>query len=161
MSDPVDATWPPPEGTTWDGIPVAKGPPYGASIVVYRSIGSHVEYLVLHRQHLGTDYEGDWAWGPPGGARLPGESVEECATRELAEEAGLDVPLTRTNFGTASWAVFMVEVDDAEIALSPEHDRYRWVDAEEAVSVCLPQVVAGPFISVQSTLGEPMSRRKR
>jgi 8-oxo-dGTP pyrophosphatase MutT (NUDIX family) len=30
-------------------------------------------------------------WGPPGGAREPGESVTECVVREVAEEVGLDL----------------------------------------------------------------------
>ena len=59
--------------TTWDGLPVAREKPYGASILVWRRAGAGREWLVLHRAHHGRDYAGDWGWTPPAGARLPGE----------------------------------------------------------------------------------------
>jgi 8-oxo-dGTP pyrophosphatase MutT (NUDIX family) len=127
-------------------------PLYGASIVVFRRENSRIQYLILHRKHLGTQYEGDWAWGPPGGARLPDESVEDCASREMLEETGVDVPLTRTTFGIDDWVVFVAEVEDDDIVLSDEHDRFRWVGLDDAVASCLPQFTAEPFALVDALL---------
>ena len=71
---------------TWDGLPVAREAPYGASVVVRREDSA---YLVLHRAVNGAEYVGDWAWTPPAGSRQPGESVYAATLRELAEETGL------------------------------------------------------------------------
>src|SRR5262245_32576121 len=105
--------------------PISPTPPYGSTIVVYRWIGQVPEFLVLHRGQNGPDFEGDWAWGPPAGARYPGEDVGRCAERELYEETGLQLTLQRTNAGTITWVVYLADAtDDAKVRLSPEHDRY-------------------------------------
>lgn len=129
---------------TWDGKPIASQAPYGAAVVVYRRAPSGPEFLVLHRAHHGTEYEGDWAWTPPSGARLPGEAVEACARRELLEEAGLEAPLRRVERGKGEWAIFCGEVGvDAKVQLHDhEHDRFEWVSFDEAVRRCRPRKVA-------------------
>jgi 8-oxo-dGTP pyrophosphatase MutT (NUDIX family) len=127
---------------TSDGQPVSRERPYGVAIVVRRAGDRGPDWLVLHRAHNGPDYEGDWAWGPPAGARLPGEAPDECARRELAEEAGLDLPCVRTRCGSRDWSVYTAEAPpDAEVTLSPEHDVYRWLPLEEAAGACLPASV--------------------
>jgi hypothetical protein len=76
---------------TWDGEPIAPDPPFGAAIVVFRendAAGGLLQFLLLHRVPRGTDDDGAWAWGPPAGARHPGEPLLACATRELREETG-------------------------------------------------------------------------
>ena len=129
--------------TTWDGRPVSPEPPHGASIVVYRRARDGYEYLILHRAHNGPDYEGDWAWTPPSGARLPGEPLAACAARELKEETGLFLTPRATELGSAEWAVYAVEVDaDAPITLDAEHDRFQWIPLAEALQRCRPPVVA-------------------
>jgi len=119
---------------------------------VFRRENGRIQYLILYRKHLGTQYEGDWAWGPPGGARLPDESLEDCATREMLEETGVGVPLMRTSFGIDDWVVFVAEVEDDDIVLSDEHDRLRWVGLDDAVASCLPRFVAEPFAQVDALL---------
>ena len=48
--------------STWDGLPVAADPPYGASVLVWRrDAGGERQWLLLHRAHGGPDYAGDWA----------------------------------------------------------------------------------------------------
>src|ERR1700734_4096021 len=75
--------------TTWDGEPISREPPHGATIVVASRAPEGWRYVLLHRAHHGPDYAGDWAWTPPSGSRKPGEALAACAARELEEETGL------------------------------------------------------------------------
>ena len=134
---------------TWDGRPVSVEPPFGVSVVVWRPAAEGREFLVVHRAHEGPDYEGEWAWTPPAGARLPGEEVAECARRELLEETGLRLDCTPTDCGSAEWEVFVAEAPaDAEISLDPEHDRFAWLSASQAERVCLPASVGESIAAV-------------
>jgi len=132
---------------TWDGNPIAPEPPYGASIIVYRVMAHGTEYLVLHRAQRGPDYEGDWAWTPPGGARYPGEAVEACAERELLQEAGLGALCRRIDDAASDWAIFLAEArDTSEVVLNDaEHDRFEWVTSAEALTRCRPGHAARGF----------------
>jgi len=101
------------------------------------------EWLVLHRAHEGREYGGDWAWTPPSGARRPGETLEECAARELREEAGLALPLVRVDSPIDDWGLFVAEAPpDAEVVIDEEHDAFRWVPLTEAMVLCRPASVA-------------------
>jgi 8-oxo-dGTP pyrophosphatase MutT (NUDIX family) len=141
--------------TTWDERPIARERPYGSSVVVWRPTDAGREYLLLHRTAAGPpEYEGDWAWTPPSGARQPGELLEDGARRELREEAGLDLPLVETGLGTEEWHVYAAEAPaDVEVVLDPEHDRFRWVSAEEAARICLPPMVGRSVAAVEAWLG--------
>jgi 8-oxo-dGTP pyrophosphatase MutT (NUDIX family) len=105
-------------------------------VVCWRRSEESAEVLLLHRS--GSDGGVDWEWTPPSGARYPGETVTDCARRELAEETGLDltpepVALYR------NWALFAVEVPPGLVPkLDIEHDRFEWVDPEEAAQRCRP-----------------------
>lgn len=134
--------------TTWDGQPIAQEPPYGAMVLAYRMNGDQPEFLMLHRAEHGPDFEGDWAWTPPSGARQPGETIEECARRELWEEAGIEIDgslLTPASAHEVSqdWAVYHVRVAaDARVTLHDvEHDRFMWVPPGELLIRCRPRVV--------------------
>src|SRR5437763_15798625 len=108
-------------------------PPFGALIVVYRRILGRIEYLVLHRAHNGPEYEGDWAWGPPGGSRDPGETIDDCARRELHEETGLKLTLRRVPLDDPDWAASLAEPPaNAGIAMSSDHDRWPRLPARAA-----------------------------
>ena len=139
---------------TWDGLPVAREKPRVVAVVVCRrGDRGTIEYLLLHRAHHGPEYAGDWAWGTPAGARLPGESVEECARRELREEAGLELPLRPTDLGSDDIVVYEAKLeDDRAVALSPEHDAYRWLPLDEAMPLCLPSVVGDQLAAVAAAL---------
>jgi len=114
----------------------------GAAVVVWRRAQHGPEVLVLHRSAGGPDYDGDWAWTPPGGALDPGETHDECAARELLEETGLDLPITRVQQPPNRFAIFVCEADaEHEIVLSDEHDRYEWVSFEDACVRCQPTAV--------------------
>jgi 8-oxo-dGTP pyrophosphatase MutT (NUDIX family) len=144
--------WPEPL-RTWDGSPVARERPWGASIVLWRQAAEGREWLVLHRMHRGPYYDGDWAWGPPAGSRLPGESIDDCARRELEEETGLRLEPVPTDLGTREWAVYTAEAPPGStVLLSAEHDAFRWVPAEEAATRCLPPEVGASIRDAASLL---------
>ncbi len=128
--------------TTWDGKPVSSEPPFGASVVVYRRGADGLEFLLLHRAHAGPEYEGDWAWTPPSGARFPGEELQECALRELKEESGLELLIEETHSSTEEWAVFMAEASsNSPIHVDSEHDRFEWMALEKVREHCGPENV--------------------
>ncbi len=141
---------------TWDGLEIAADDPRGATVVVRRrTTAGAVELLLLHRNHYGPDYEGDWAWTAPAGSRQPGEAVYPAALRELAEEAGLtgldvfalDLSLSappREGLPPYHWAIFGADVErETEIDLvDPEHDRYEWLPPEACRERLLPGWVA-------------------
>jgi 8-oxo-dGTP pyrophosphatase MutT (NUDIX family) len=133
-----------PDWRTWDDAPRAREAPFGATVAVRRGD----EWLVLHRAHEGPHYEGDWAWTPPSGARLPGETLEDCAARELREETGLDLPFVRVQSPFDEWGLFVVEApSDAEVLLDDEHDAYRWLPLEDAVALCRPAAVGRGLVA--------------
>ncbi len=139
--------------TTWDGMPIHPEKPHGATVVVYRRRRRGLEFLLLHRAHYGPDYEGDWAWTPPSGARQPGETIEACARRELEEETGLRLEPVLTAFGSEDWAVFRSAMKGAaKVILSAEHDRYAWLQAREAIARCKPELVALPIKMLSEAL---------
>ncbi len=85
---------------------------------------------------------GSLAWGLPGGALEPGETIHECVLRECREELGCDVvigELTGVYFHAAHNShVFIfrcsLATDDA-IHLSAEHSEYRYFATAELSSV--------------------------
>jgi 8-oxo-dGTP pyrophosphatase MutT (NUDIX family) len=143
--------WP---DTTWDGLPVSAEPPHGVSVVVWRRSKNGVEWLLLHRAHHGPEYSGDWAWGPPAGARLPDEPIEECVRRELEEEVGHVFAARPTRCGAEDWPVYEAEAPpDLEVALSAEHDGCRWLPLEDAQALCLPAYVGDSLACVAALVG--------
>jgi 8-oxo-dGTP pyrophosphatase MutT (NUDIX family) len=128
--------------------------PFGCSVVVWRAGHRGREYLILHRRTpLGPDYEGEWAWTPPSGARNPGENPHDAAARELLEETGLQLEVAPTGVGGDQWAVYVAEVStEADIVLNDEHDRFRWVPAAEAGRLCLPATVGKSISAVETQL---------
>jgi 8-oxo-dGTP diphosphatase len=60
-------------------------PALTADAVVFRPAATGHEVLLIRRKH--PPFEGMWA--VPGGFLNEGETLEACATRELAEETGL------------------------------------------------------------------------
>jgi 8-oxo-dGTP pyrophosphatase MutT (NUDIX family) len=146
--------------TTWDGLPVSEEPPYGCTIVVFRHADNDLQILLLHRKHNGADYEGDWAWTSPAGARMPGESVDACARRELAEEAGLVLPVHPVACGAPDWCVHWAQApQDATITLDVEHDRYEWLAPDDALRRSAPERVRNDLACVIALLRHDSRRR--
>jgi 8-oxo-dGTP pyrophosphatase MutT (NUDIX family) len=132
--------------TTWDGLPVAPERPFACAIVVWREVEGRREFLVLHRLAVGgRGFEGDWAWTPPSGARQPGEEPDAAAARELLEEIGLALPLTALPglSATDDIALYVAQARaDVGVVLDDENDDCRWLPLADALSLCLPAVVA-------------------
>jgi 8-oxo-dGTP pyrophosphatase MutT (NUDIX family) len=141
--------------TTWDGEPVSREPPHGATVVVGSRSPDGWRYVLLHRGHRGPDWEGDWAWTPPAGSRKPGEDVAACATRELLEETGLRASPRPVLAAGTGWAVFVLEVPwGTQItADGAEHDRFEWVTYAEATRRCRPAEVVTSFVTGCESLG--------
>lgn len=139
---------------TWDGQPVSPVPPHGAAVVVAARNAEGFRVLLLHRAHYGPSYEGDWAWTPPTGGRLPGEPVEACAARELWEESGIEAAPIPVAVDGIEWALFVLEVDSdcAFTVDNVEHDRAEWVTADEALDRCRPEIVARGIAQALATL---------
>jgi 8-oxo-dGTP pyrophosphatase MutT (NUDIX family) len=144
--------------TTWDGLPVARERPFACAIVVWRKADGRREFLLLHRVAPGgPGFEGEWAWTPPSGARQPGETPDAAAERELLEEIGLVLPLTplRDRSATEDVALYVAEAPaDAQLVLDDEHDEFRWLPLEDALPLCLPQVVADGLANAAAWLDE-------
>lgn len=103
--------------------------------------------LVVHSVRRGS-------WDCPGGRREPGETVTDCAARELAEETGLQVPtdgFVRCGYERITvadpghWAanrplvqVFRAELDIARPTVVPgdDVDEAHWVSHDEFRDRC-------------------------
>jgi 8-oxo-dGTP pyrophosphatase MutT (NUDIX family) len=140
--------------TTWDGVPIADENPRGCSAIVWRGSPRRPEFLILHRRAAGpADFEGDWAWTPPAGSRQPGEDISQTVVRELREETGLELTCELTTLGTEEWVVYLAEApDDASVVLDHEHDRLRWLSAEDAAKRCLPAHVGETILAAHRLL---------
>lgn len=118
----------------------------GAAVIVYRESEGNLEFLILHRAHRGSDFEGDWAWTPPSGHKEEGETALECAKRELFEETRLTLDLKETDLGPRGIAVFVARAGDGDVVvLDEEHDRFKWADLETVLAKCRPERVAYDF----------------
>jgi aminoglycoside 6'-N-acetyltransferase len=140
---------------TWDGLQIAAEDPRGSSVAVRRfDDAGEVTHLVLHRAVNGPDYEGDWAWTSPAGARQPGEAIFAAALRELVEETGIVSDDVWAVDLSARWALFACDVpDDLEVDLvDVEHDRFAWLTADAASSRIVPTWVADEQIRRVATI---------
>lgn len=82
-------------------------------------------------QQRSNDINDPGLWAAWGGGREPGESLEQCATRELAEEGGYTGPIKLKRIGeNAKYVTFLGTVpSEFEPRANPEWQDYCWVEA--------------------------------
>ena len=131
----------------------------GVAVVVWRR-RAELEVLLLYRSLLGEDFNGDWAWTTPGGARDPDEPPAATAARELYEETGLKLICRPVRSAVAEAQrevevdVFVAEASGREgVRLSGEHDRYEWVQIDH-LDRCLPAWVGQMYREVLRFVGQ-------
>ncbi len=116
---------------------------FAAGVILFRRDDDRDRFLLLESARHGT-------WGFPKGHLEPGETLEQCAAREVQEETGglrYDlVPEFRevTRYVVAAHdgsqhnkevTYFLARVVSGELAISKEHRQGRWVDAAGALEL--------------------------
>ena len=118
-----------------------------AGALVWRIRDGELQVLAVHRPRYN-----DWSW--PKGKLDPGESIAECAVREVAEETGKQIalgqplPTLRYPVGEKQkvvkyWAAAVLPAGSKAIAARPrfkpaakhEIDRMRWLTVEKAQEI--------------------------
>ena len=117
------------------------------TVVVTAAIVERAGRWLVARRLKGTHLEGLWEF--PGGKIEPGESLEACLVRELAEELGVASRVLGQRWSTThDYPAKRVELHffDCEIDGEPKPllgQELRWVDASELAALPLPEADAG------------------
>ncbi len=117
------------------------------AVVVAAAIIERDGRWLMARRLKGTHLAGLWEF--PGGKVDPGESLEACLTRELAEELGVD-----SRVGGLRWSTthdypakrVVLHFYECTIAGEPRPllgQELRWVSASELASLPVPEADAG------------------
>ncbi len=98
---------------------------------------AHNRFLLLRRSLANRHFAGCWEW--PGGKLDPGEDFAAGLQREVREEAGLEIELTKlagaTQFEMPALHVILLCLEarpvTTAVRLSGEHDDFAWVPLGE------------------------------
>jgi mutator protein MutT len=118
-----------------------------AATVVAAAIVERDGRFLMTRRLQGTHLEGLWEF--PGGKADPGESLEACLARELAEELGVESRVGALRWSTThDYPSKRVELHffDCSIDGDPRPllgQELRWVSRAELGSLPLPEADAG------------------
>ncbi|NLX49933.1 MAG: NUDIX domain-containing protein [Methanospirillum sp.] len=113
---------------------MTRDPDAPLHLAVHAVIPDRRGRLLLLRRSEGSPYNpGRWEF--PGGRIERGEGVRDALVREVGEETGLAVGPGRLlgagneerHEGRVVHLVMAVVASDGEVALSEEHDAFRWV----------------------------------
>lgn len=116
------------------------------SMVVAKAVilNSSGEVLLLRRVKTDQNRPGDWDF--PGGGIEDDEDFIAGVAREIAEETGLTIRMSdlrllyaatqlfEANDESITRLLFTATLDTATVRLSAEHDEFRWVDIETALT---------------------------
>lgn len=136
-TSPVDAIGPAPFPSS--AVAVSDTVEQAAAVKVAVRHGGKI--LFLKRAASAALSPGRWDF--PGGRVTPGESPVEAVAREVREETGLTVDALRV-VDTWAWSPsetlhfvgigFAAETGDDRVRLSDEHDAFRWLTPEQAIT---------------------------
>jgi mutator protein MutT len=116
--------------------------------VVAKSVVTDDNGQVLLIRRSQSDVQRPGQWDFPGGGVEPGESFLQTVSRELQEEAGITASPTAFSLLYAATALqtfaegqesvtkmlFHIRLESRpDVVLSPEHDAFEWVSAEQAL----------------------------
>jgi 8-oxo-dGTP diphosphatase len=129
------------------------------NILILREIGEEQEVLICRRKSIGYGH-GEYAL--PGGKQKPGESMEECASRELLEETNLVLKKSRpisifvkknpdgSESDILSVGVMAIDWSGEVNTNEPErHDGWEWYKISNLPSPLFPptQIAISHFIN--------------
>jgi len=99
--------------------------------------------LILRRSD--TDKHRPLQWDLPGGHVELDETFKDAVRREILEESGQDIDVSKLQlvYGTSGtypgvgvrWLFFIGKASGSEVALSYEHDEFRWTSIDEAIEL--------------------------
>jgi 8-oxo-dGTP diphosphatase len=116
-------------------------------VVVAAAIIERDGCWLMARRLAGTHLEGLWEF--PGGKVDPGETLEACLVRELAEELGVGAQVGGLRWSTThDYHAKRVELHFYDCAIDAEPQpvlgqELRWVSASELARLPLPEADAG------------------
>jgi 8-oxo-dGTP pyrophosphatase MutT (NUDIX family) len=120
---------------------VTEAAHFVAAVVVFVFRGDRL--LALRRAPTADAAPGEWE--ALSGRVMPGEQPLDAARREAAEESGLRVTLlprpvvsymAKRNADDMLVVAYRAEAPGDDVALSDEHDDWRWVSLDEFAAIC-------------------------
>ncbi|UYQ76625.1 NUDIX hydrolase [Glutamicibacter sp. JL.03c] len=122
-----------------------------AGAIPWRILDDKLQVLLIHR----PKYD-DWSW--PKGKLDPGESIAECAIREVREEIGLritlGIPLSATAYSVkqkSKVVYYWAAKTDAQTVIDPdgaECDGTQWVSAKKAAELLTNPTDVQPLLDL-------------
>jgi 8-oxo-dGTP diphosphatase len=109
--------------------------PNKAIVVVVKGIIMQEDHVLLVKRSPNAKV-GSHTWECPGGKIDFGETLENALVREVFEETGLFVSLSKLLYATTFptdpsrqvvLLMYLCVTDHAEVVLSDEHQEFRWV----------------------------------